>query len=293
MRAQEVSNRPWAYVLRGIYRSRGAAWYGTATHSESNADPSRMALPVQVNVSGGPAERSVVRLTECVLVGAAHAGVCLPDVGASAVLESCTVKKCIMGIIMRPGTSAHISKTTFAECDAGVTIGAIEDNMTAECTTCGRSAAAGLARVWQQLSAARPAAVLGARCMHEGAVAFATLNDVNICGCSIGMAAHVTGRVDAKNVSVQGAHISYLLARVAGGVPNRFAGCLAKLGNAPSVASSCMLGPQHGYQSVHDAVPGIAVVSEGEPRAMSAVAPVLAGPGHARCDVTRCVDTSL
>lgn len=233
-----------------------------------------------VHVAAKGAAGAAVRLEGCQVSGASQRGVVLDDAGAAVTLEGCQIESCYVGMEVMPGGLARVMHTNILRCTAGIAIGTNEEVMGYVCGVCGQSGHAAVTRAWTRLRGAGGTGTAGARCMHDGAYALATLRDVVIADCGGGVQLHVTGRMDAERLEVRGCMTAYLLTRI--GAMSSFRQCRATGGNAPSVVAQRLLAPGSGeYEMESHAVTGIAVVDEGPPASAEAMAPLIQ-TGNAR-----------
>lgn len=107
------------------------------------------------------------------------------------------------------GAVVTLRQSTVTHCDYGLVAGENETRVAEPCGICGRSGDEALAHAFHVLrGAARPeAGVRGPLCAHQGAVARACLEDVDVSGCDeMAVFINVGGVVTARNVRVHTMH---------------------------------------------------------------------------------------
>lgn len=205
----------------------------------------------------GHVQRTVVTLLDCVATGAQLTAVALQSPGVEARMQGCTLVGNKLGLSVIMGASVRVADTCVADCGVAAMVGEPKCSLEGECSLCGRSGVAGRACAWRALYTAAPRGVEGAACAHEGAVAAATLEDVVMTDCIIGVQANVAGRVAARRVDVRGAQAAYTLAWI--GAAHVFRDCAASGGTQPAVLSRRIRGPELGYALEPEGVSGIVV----------------------------------
>ena len=210
-----------------------------------------------VTVDAGAAQRTVMTLLDCVATGSELSCVSTVSAGVEVLVTGCTLEDSPVGLSVNSGASVRVVNSRVTDCGIGALVGMPKESLRLACRACGQSGASGMARAWRALHAGGPGGVEGAACVHEGAVAIATLEDVVMSGCTAGLQASCAGRVTAQKLDVRGAQIAYALTRI--GDPHSFEDCTASGGSRPAVRSDRMLGPEEGYRLEPEACAGIQI----------------------------------
>lgn len=145
--------------------------------------------------------KATVTLHDCSFTRCMPYAVIVGDTGVTATIRRCVFEQLGCGVAVHGTCIAHVQSSTMRQCMVGLRVGfGMDDLRDRACPLCGRRGQAGFEHALRAL--AQPPARRGC-CMHEGAVARATAEDVCVDSCTVqGVLVNVSGHLVAKRVRV-------------------------------------------------------------------------------------------
>lgn len=150
--------------------------------------------------------------------------------GVSVKMLRCELFGAEVGVTMTDGVAVSMQECRVEACASGATVGWGANLALERCERCGARGPAGWRSALAALRGDDSGLDRAPRCMHEGAVARLTLEDVEFAGCSrAGLCVGAFGHVAATRVRVTGSRVGLQLERIgAGSTGSTFTDCIVK-----------------------------------------------------------------